>query len=164
MICIATLDSRVIKRFVWCCMLATAAAGCKSKPASRGEFDSGRRALQRGQFSEAIQELGAYLRESPRGELASRASFLIGKAQLGLGNHDDSRAQFEQTIRSYPNSEEAHKSRYKLAMLGLLDGDEADARRRFSELIDAPSGTLVPEATAMRKYLDRRAAEQAGDK
>jgi TolA-binding protein len=128
-----------------------------------GQFTNGRNALMSAQFDGAIVELQGYLDDHPHGPLASRASFLIAKAQLGLGNHDQARKQFELTIRQFGDSEEAHKSRYKLGMLSLLDGDKQVARRRFAELVASPSGTLVPEATAMVRYLDAEQAAPAAE-
>ena len=128
--------------------------GCENEKKSNPQFTAGRQALMRGQYEPAIEELQNYLRQKPDGALASRASFLIAKAQLGLGNNKDAREQFEQTLQKYGSSEEAHKSRYKLAMLSLIEGDKDDARRRFKDLTAKPSGTLVPEAAAMLRYLD----------
>jgi TolA-binding protein len=120
--------------------------------------------MMRGEYEPAIQKLQVYLREKPNGKLASRASFLIAKAYLGLGKTGESRQQFEQTIRKYADSEEAHKSKYKLAMLSMLGGDHDDARKRFAALTGKPSGTLVPEAAAMLRYLDQQnSAKPTGD-
>jgi len=134
--------------------LALIVTGCESGKKSDPQFTAGRQALMRGDYEVAINELQKYLRQHPDDSLASRASFLIGKAQFGAGNHKAARQQFEHTIQKYGSSEEAHKSRYKLAMLSLMDGDTGEARRRFSELTARPSGTLVPEAAAILRYLD----------
>lgn len=142
-------------------MLAVLITGCAKQKKSDPQFTAGRQALMRGQFEPAIEQFGGYLQQQPHGRLASRASFLTAKAYLGLGDHQLARQQFEHTVQKYGDSEEAHKSRYKLAMVSLIEGDTDDARRRFSELTAQPSGTLVPEATAMLRYLDAEDAREA---
>ena len=139
-------------------------AGCiKQQPRSgaAGSFTAGRQALMRGEFEQAIKYLEAYRRQGKAGALASRATFLMAKSYLGLNDFAAAREWFERTISEYGHSEEAHKARYKLAMISLMQGEMHDARRRFQELVDRPSGTLVPEATAMLQYLDRQAATDA---
>ena len=122
------------------------------------QFTAGRQALMRGEYTDAIDKLGHYLQQHPNGRLASRASFLTAKAHLGLGDIELARQNFMHTIQAHGDSEEAHKSRYKLAMLSLIEGDHAAARQRFEELVANPSGTLVPEASAMLRFLDPQRA------
>lgn len=150
----------------WCSavLLLALIVGCDAQEQRDTLFSAGREALQRGQLQLSIDKLLEHLNHNPKGRLASRANFLIGKAYLGLGNLDASRKQFEQTIADFQFSEEAHKSKYKLAMLSLIEGKNPDARKRFEELTKNPSGTLVPEATAMLRYLDQPdPAQPAGD-
>lgn len=135
-------------------LIALIITGCENNRKSDPQFTAGRQALMRGQYEPAIENFQEYLSQHPDGRLASRASFLTAKAQLGVGNNQAARKQFELTLEKYGHSEEAHKSRYKLAMLSLIEGDHNGARRRFEELVAQPSGTLVPEAAAMLRYLD----------
>lgn len=148
------LDRRPSTQLAIVFMFALLIPGCAKEKKSDPQFTAGRQALMRGQFEPAIEQFGNYLQQQPSGRLASRASFLTAKAYLGQGNYQLARQQFEHTRQQYGNSEEAHKSRYKLAMLSLIEGNTDDARQRFGELTAQPSGTLVPEASAMLRYLD----------
>lgn len=153
-----TLDSeRKASRHTILC-LAVLLAGCQEQQrgqhAADPEFHRGRQELMQGKFQSAIKTLEDYLKANPQAKLSSRASFLIAKAHLGLGHHEEARSRFQKTIADYPQSEEAHKSRYKLAVLSWLEDDLRAARQQFEQLTDRPDGTLVPEATAMLRYLD----------
>ncbi len=159
----SSLDKRKVSLLIGCVLVASVVVGCGANEVSNPRFKAGRQALMQGRYEPAIAKLQAYLQDNSGGRLASRASFLMAKAYLGLGKHKQSRQQFELMIREYPNSEEAHKSRYKLAMLSLLEGKQADARERFAQLTENPSGTLVPEATAMLRYLDEQELDNDGE-
>ena len=164
MLALSVLDKRSLRWAILCVVVLFAGESCQAKKKTTdGRFTAGRQALMRGDYKRAIERLGGYLREKPKGRLASRASFLIAKAHVGLGDYDAARKQFELTIQKFPTSEEAHKSQYKLAMLSLIQGDVADARKRFQSLVDQPSGTLVPEATAMVRFLDEQIAAGKND-
>lgn len=154
----STLGKARLRGSISCLVLLIALVGCDSNKQPDPRFTAGRQSLMSGHYKSAIEKLQGYLKEKPDGGLASRASFLIAKAQLGLGDNNAAREQFERTIRKYGDSEEAHKSRYKLAMLSLIEGDHADARKRFKALVEKPSGTLAPEATAMLRFLDKQHA------
>lgn len=162
MVAVPILDSRSLQWTILSLLLLLAIAGCESKKEADPRFTAGRQALMRGDYKPAIEKLEGYLQAKPQGGLASRTSFLIAKAQLGLGDNDAARKQFELTIQKFQTSEEAHKSQYKLAMLSLIEGDSVDARNRFQSLVDKPSGTLVPEATAMLRFLEKQAAAANG--
>lgn len=141
---------------------AILASGCgqSANVDEKNLFNAGRRSLMRGEFQNSISQLRQYLKQFPHEKHASRASFLIAKSQLGTGDYKAARQQFEATIAEYADSEEAHKSRYKLAMLSLLEGDHDAARAAFEALTTSPSGTLVPEATAMVRYIDQLPDQQ----
>ena len=156
---LSVLDKRWLRGAILCMVVLFASESCQAKrKTTNGRFTAGRQALRRGDYKRAIEMLDAYLRCKPQGRLASRASFLIAKAHVGLGDYDAARRQFELTIQKFPTSDEAHKSQYKLAFLSLIQGDVPDARKRFQALVDRPSGTLVPEAAAMLRFLDKQMA------
>jgi TolA-binding protein len=147
------LSTLVLFTFIGC--------GAQQKKPLDPRFDQGRKLLSTGDYKQSMKSLQSYLDAKPDGGLASRASFLIAKNHMGLGQSEDAAKQFKLTIKKYAKSDEAHKSKYKLAMLSFLNGDHDDARKQFQELVDKPTGTLVPESAAMLRYLDK--LKPAGD-
>ena len=147
---------RALANTTWC-VLGTAVliAACgRTGPKPAGAFDQARELVTQARYQQAIPLLSDFRRRYPTSPDASRAGLFLGKAHLALGDFEEAKKEFQHTIQTYPQSLEAHKCRYKLALVAMLEGSPQRAVELFRKLTDKPAGPLVPEATAMVRYLE----------
>ncbi len=115
-------------------------------------FEKGRTAHAAGKFEEAIDSLGSYLSQSPKGKNAEEALFLKGESQFLTKQYKAAIVDFSKISEKFPKSKRIPLALLKIAQsfeaLGMAD----DAKGFYQEIVERfPKSSEAKKAKARLK-------------
>jgi len=115
-------------------------------------FERGRTAHAAGKFEEAIDSLGNYLSQSPKGKNAEEALFLRGESQFLTKQYQAAIVDFSKISEKFPKSKRIPLAILKIAQsfeaLGMAD----DAKGFYQEIVERfPKSSEAKKAKARLK-------------
>ncbi|MBV8125837.1 MAG: tol-pal system protein YbgF [Burkholderiaceae bacterium] len=115
-------------------------------PDERRLYEGAIAAVRKGDFAEACNSLGSFLRRYPNSGYADSARFWLGNAQYGQRNYKDAIATFKALIVANPEHPRAAEALLSLANCQIELKDNKAARRSLEDLIKAYPGTEAAKA------------------
>lgn len=102
--------------------------------------------VERGQFKQAVERLGEWLRRHPADPRSGQAQYLLGEAYYGLGNFAQAIVEYDKLVASHPDDRHAPEALYKIGLSYYELGYEDNARLHLERLVSAYPGSRPAEA------------------
>jgi len=115
-------------------------------PEERRQYEGAIASVRKGDFAEAGNSLGSFLRRYPNSGYVDSARFWLGNAQYGQRNYKDAIATFKALIAANPEHPRAAEALLSLANCQIELKDNKAARRSLEDLIKAYPGTEAAKA------------------
>ncbi|PTT77344.1 tol-pal system protein YbgF [Pelomonas sp. HMWF004] len=115
-------------------------------PEERSQYEAAIGLVRRGDFPEAVNALGAFLRRFPASGYTDSVRFWLGNAQYGKRDYKEAIATFKAYIAGNPESPRAAEALLALANCQIELKDNKTARRSLEDLIKAYPGTEAAQA------------------
>jgi outer membrane protein assembly factor BamD len=137
-----------------------------SGPASYG---SGKAAFERGDWTEAIADLKAYVEQYPGTDLTDDALYLLGQSYFKIEDYALASSQFDRLVRDFPTTPFSADALFWLARCDDLQSHQAPldqteterALQRYSQFLDQhPEHERAAEARRRTQALRDRLAEK----
>lgn len=122
----------------------------QATPDERNQFDAAMGLIRRGDFAEAANAYGAFLKRYPASGYADAVRFWLGNAQYGSRNYKDAVATFKSFVTANPQHPRAAEGMLALANSQIELKDNKGARKTLDDLIKTYPSTEAAKAAKER--------------
>lgn len=119
-------------------------------PEERNQYEAAIGLVRRGDFTEAVSALNAFLKRYPASGYTDSVRFWLGNAQYGKRDYRDAIATFKAFIAGNPDHPRAGEALLALANCQIELKDNKAARRSLDDVIKAYPGTEAAQAAKER--------------
>ncbi|RZJ10667.1 MAG: tol-pal system protein YbgF [Rubrivivax sp.] len=119
-------------------------------PEERNQYEAAIGLVRRGDFTEAVAALNAFLKRYTASGYADSVRFWLGNAQYGKRDYKDAIATFKAFIAGNPDHPRAAEAQLALANCQIELKDNKAARRTLDDLVKSYPGTEAAQAAKER--------------
>ncbi|RZA23134.1 MAG: tol-pal system protein YbgF, partial [Proteobacteria bacterium] len=119
-------------------------------PDERNQYEAAIGLVRRGDFTEAVAALNAFLKRYTASGYTDSVRFWLGNAQYGKRDYKDAIATFRAFIAANPDNPRAPEAQLALANCQIEVKDNKGARRTLDDLIKSYPGTEAAQAAKER--------------